>query len=149
MLLWASAFVVIRAVAVHYNPGAMAAGRLLVGTAALTAFAALRHRSPLSRGRPLVFVLGYGVLWFGIYALCLNAAERYLDAGTAALLVNVGSIVVAVLAGVLLGEGLPRALAPGAAGRAGTSPIRLWAARSGLTVVCSSRARAVAHEGSP
>jgi drug/metabolite transporter (DMT)-like permease len=115
MLLWASAFVVIRAVAVHYNPGAMAAGRLLVGTAALTAFVVLRHRSPLPRGRPLALVLGYGVLWFGIYAVCVNAAERYLDAGTAALLINVGSILVAVLAGVFLGEGLPRALVAGLA----------------------------------
>src|SRR5262245_34320504 len=92
MLLWASAFVVIRAVAVHYDPGAMAAGRLLVGTAALTAFALLRFRAflrlrpRLPRGRPLLLIVGYGVLWFGVYALCVNAAERYLDAGTAALL---------------------------------------------------------------
>jgi drug/metabolite transporter (DMT)-like permease len=93
----------------------MAAGRLLVGMAALTAFAVFRHRSPLPRGRTLALVLGYGVLLFGIYAVCVNAAERDLDAGTAALLINVGSILVAVLAGVLLGEGLPRALVAGLA----------------------------------
>jgi drug/metabolite transporter (DMT)-like permease len=119
MLLWASAFVVIRAVAAHYGPGAMAAGRLLVGTAALSAVAVVRRRPPplsrAPRGRPVVLVLGYGVLWFGIYALCVNAAERYLDAGTAALLINVGSILIAVFAGVFLGEGLPRALVAGLA----------------------------------
>jgi len=117
MLLWASAFVVIRAVAVHYSPGAMAAGRLLVGTVALTAFALLRSRPRVRvpRGRPLGLVLGYGVLWFGVYALCVNAAERYLDAGTAALLINVGPILIAVFAGLFLNEGLPRTLMLGLA----------------------------------
>jgi drug/metabolite transporter (DMT)-like permease len=120
MLLWASAFVVIRVVAVDFGPGAMAAGRLLVGTIALTAFALLRpgriwRARAVPRGRPVALVLGYGVLWFGVYALCVNAAERYLDAGTAALLINVGPILIAVFAGLFLGEGFPRALVLGLA----------------------------------
>jgi drug/metabolite transporter (DMT)-like permease len=120
MLLWASAFVVIRVVAADFGPGAMAAGRLLVGTIALTAFALLRpgrirRAREVPRGRPVALVLGYGVLWFGVYALCVNAAERYLDAGTAALLINVGPILIAVFAGLFLGEGFPRALVLGLA----------------------------------
>src|SRR5262249_59430000 len=67
------------------------------------------------RGRPLLLIVGYGVLWFGVYALCVNAAERYLDAGTAALLINVGPILIAVFAGLFLGEGLPRTLMIGLA----------------------------------
>jgi drug/metabolite transporter (DMT)-like permease len=40
----------------------------------------------------------------------LNQAEHHLDAGTAAMQVNVAPILVAVSAGLLLGEGFPRTL---------------------------------------
>jgi hypothetical protein len=39
-----------------------------------------------------------------------SAGERHLDAGIAALLVNVGPIFIAILAGLLLNEGFPRLL---------------------------------------
>ncbi|EWM14939.1 integral membrane protein [Kutzneria sp. 744] len=107
VLLWASAFVVIRAVGDDLSPGSLAFGRLTVGTIAL-AVVALRYRRPLPRGRALAFVLGYGVLWFAGYTVVLNWAERHLDAGTAALLVNVAPILVAVVAGVVFREGFPR-----------------------------------------
>ncbi len=114
MVLWASAFIAIRAVGVYYSPGAMALGRLLVGALALSAVAVfLPVRIP--RGRPLALVIAYGVLWFGIYAILLNSAERHLDAGTTALLVNVGPILIAVLAGLFLQEGFPRGLVTGLA----------------------------------
>ena len=116
MILWASSFIAIRAIAVDYSPGAMALGRLVVGAVALSVVAAVRHSSGrlrIPRGRPLLLVVIYGVLWFGIYAVALNAAEQHLDAGTAALLVNVAPIIVAVLAGLFLAEGFPRSLVAG------------------------------------
>jgi drug/metabolite transporter (DMT)-like permease len=112
MILWASAFIVIRSVGAHYSPGPMALGRLAAGSAALTLVAALRPRR-IPRGRPLLLVIGYGVLWFGIYAVLVNAAEHHLDAGTTALVVNVGPILIAVLAGIYLKEGFPRGLITG------------------------------------
>ena len=48
------------------------------------------------------------------YTVALNAAEQHVDAGTAAMLVNVGPIVIALLGGALLGEGFPRWLLAGA-----------------------------------
>jgi drug/metabolite transporter (DMT)-like permease len=60
-----------------------------------------------------VGLLVCGLLWFGAYNVALNSAERRVDAGTAAMLVNVGPIVIAVLAGLFLGEGFPRALFAG------------------------------------
>jgi drug/metabolite transporter (DMT)-like permease len=114
MVLWASAFIAIRAVGVHYTPGAMAAGRLAVGALALSAVALFRPVR-LPRGRPLLLVLAYGGLWFGLYAVLINAAERHLDAGTTALLINVGPILIAVLAGLFLREGFPRGLVTGLA----------------------------------
>jgi len=107
VLLWACAFVVIRSVGAVLSPGAMAFVRLLVGSAAL-ALVALRYRRPLPRGRALAFVLGYGVAWFAAYTVVLNWAEQHLDAGTAALLVNVAPILVTVVAGIVFRDGFPR-----------------------------------------
>jgi drug/metabolite transporter (DMT)-like permease len=112
IVLWASAFVGIRMVGDAYSPGALAFGRIAVGTLVLGAIA-LRYRRPLPRGRALGLVIGYGVAWFAGYTAVLNLAERYLDAGTAALLVNIAPILVAVFAGLLLGEGFPRPLLVG------------------------------------
>ena len=60
-------------------------------------------------------VVVYGVLWFGAYNVALNAGETYLDAGTAALVVNIGPILIALLAGIVLKEGFPRPLVVGMA----------------------------------
>ena len=57
----------------------------------------------------------YGVLFLGVYSVTLNAAERRVDAGTAAMLVNTGPILIAVLAGLFLREGFPHGLFAGCA----------------------------------
>jgi drug/metabolite transporter (DMT)-like permease len=111
---WASAFVGIRAVGEEFSPGALALGRLLVGTAVLGLLMAGRgwvrpDRSEWSR----LAVCGIG--WFGIYNVALNAAEQHLDAGTTAMLVNIGPVLIALFAGLLLGEGFPRWLLAGIA----------------------------------
>lgn len=108
VLLWASSFVVIRAAGASLSPGPMAFTRMLVATAALM-LVALYYRRPIPRGRSLALVMGYGVLWFATYTVLLNWAEQHLDAGTAALLVNFAPIIVAVFAGLFLGEGFPGA----------------------------------------
>jgi drug/metabolite transporter (DMT)-like permease len=112
LLAWASAFIAIRFLADSVSPGSVAVGRLVVGSVAL-AVLALRNRRPLPRGRSLAMVAVYGVLWFAGYSLVLATAEQHLDAGTAALLVNVAPILVAVGAAAFLGEGFPRTLAVG------------------------------------
>lgn len=112
VLLWASAFVGIRAVGDTYSPGSLSLGRLVVGAVVLTFFARPR-RDRLPTGRPLVLVILYGVIWFGAYNIALNAAERDLDAGTTALIVNIGPIIAAIVAGILYKEGFPRPLVIG------------------------------------
>jgi drug/metabolite transporter (DMT)-like permease len=109
VILWASAFVAIRAAADHYSPGALAFGRLAVGTLGLGVIA-MRYSRPRPRGKALRLIVAYGVAWFAGYTVVLNQAEHHLDAGTAAMLVNVAPILVAVSAGLLLGEGFPRTL---------------------------------------
>jgi drug/metabolite transporter (DMT)-like permease len=112
VLLWGSAFVVIRAVGTSLSPGPLAFVRLAIGAVILVAIA-LIHRNPIPRGRALALIAGYGVLWFAGYTTVLNWAEQHLDAGTAALLVNFAPVIVAVFAGLFLGEGFPRPLVAG------------------------------------
>jgi drug/metabolite transporter (DMT)-like permease len=116
VVLWASAFVGIRSAGKSLSPGPLTLGRLLVGATALALVAvARRERLPSRVELRAVWVglLVCGLLWFGAYNVALNSAERRVDAGTAAMLVNVGPIVIAVLAGLFLGEGFPRALFAG------------------------------------
>ncbi|GAA3511949.1 DMT family transporter [Actinocatenispora rupis] len=120
VLLWASAFVAIRQVGHVLSPGPVALGRLVVASLVLGVVVLFRRErtgAPTAtgwpRGRAWLLVVVCGVAWFGIYNVALNAAERRVDAGTAAMLVNIGPILVAVLAGLLLREGFPRALLVG------------------------------------
>ena len=114
VVLWASAFVGIRDAGQALSPGPLALLRLVVACAVLGAFVAWR-RDPLPPRRLLPGLVACGVLWLGVYNLALNAAEQRVDAGTAAMLVNLGPIFIAVLAGVVLREGFPRNLLIGAA----------------------------------
>ncbi|GAA2878459.1 DMT family transporter [Pseudonocardia halophobica] len=114
VLAWASAFVGIRFVGRAYDPGALALGRLAVGTLALGALLLLRGRWVRPTGREWALLVLCGVAWFAVYNVALNAAEQRVDAGTTAMLVNIGPILIALFAGVLLREGFPRWLLIGA-----------------------------------
>ena len=98
--VWASAFVGIRSAGRDLAPGALALGRLLVGSVTLGIFV-LARRQPLPKGRALAGTVVCGLLWFGLYNVALNAAERRVDAGVAAMLVNIGPILIAILAGLV------------------------------------------------
>ena len=112
VVLWASAFVGIRSAGRFLSPEALALGRLLVSSAVLGSLALVR-REPLPMRRDLGRIAIYGLLWLGVYNVVLNEAERRVDAGTAAMLVNVGPILIALLAGVFLREGFPTGLLAG------------------------------------
>jgi drug/metabolite transporter (DMT)-like permease len=112
VVLWASAFVGIRAAGEDLSPGALSLARLAVGSVALGSFVLIRReRLPGRKDLPLLVLIG--LLWFGLYNVALNEAERRIDAGTAAMLIAVGPLLIAVLAGFLLGEGFPRTLLTG------------------------------------
>ncbi|MDI3407258.1 DMT family transporter [Streptomyces cavernicola] len=114
VVLWASAFVSIRSAGAAYSPGALALGRLLSGTVVLALIWALRREGlPPRAAWPGIAVSG--VLWFGLYMVALNWGEQLVDAGTAALVVNVGPLLMALLGGWLLKEGLPPRLLAGMA----------------------------------
>lgn len=114
LLAWASAFVVIRAVADDFDPGALTLGRLAVAALALGVAQLVHGAWVRPTGRQWALLGVFGISWFLVYNLALNAAEHLLDPGTAAMLVNVAPLIVAIVAGSLLGEGFPRWLIIGA-----------------------------------
>ncbi len=115
LLAWASAFIVIRGVAPEIGGGALALGRITVGSLALGVLMLFARRWVRPTGREWALLALYGVAWFGAYNVTLNLAEHSLDAGTTAMIVNIGPILIALGAGVFLGEGVPRWLVIGAA----------------------------------
>jgi drug/metabolite transporter (DMT)-like permease len=114
VVLWASAFVSIRSAGEAYSPGALALGRLLAGALTLGVICLVRREGlpPRSAWRGIAIS---GVLWFGFYMVALNWGEQQVDAGTAALVVNIGPILIALLGARLLGDVMPPRLLAGMA----------------------------------
>ncbi|KUL41017.1 DMT family transporter [Streptomyces regalis] len=114
VVLWASAFVSIRSAGSEYSPGALALGRLLVGAVVLGGICLVRREGlpPRSAWRGIAIS---GLLWFGFYSVALNWGEQQVDAGTAALVVNIGPILIALLGARLLGDPMPPRLLAGMA----------------------------------
>lgn len=111
LLTWASAFVAIRHLGETVPPGSLSLGRLVIAVIALgvmvqVSVPAARRRLPTRREWPLI-ALG-GVSWIGIYNVALNESERRIDAGTAALIIQIGPIIVALLATFFFQERLTK-----------------------------------------
>ncbi len=118
LVTWSSAFVAIRHLGEDVPPGSLSLGRLVVAVIALGAMVLIsvptaRRRLPTRREWPLI-ALG-GVSWIGIYNVALNESERRIDAGTAALIIQIGPIIVALLATFIFKERLTRWLVIGLA----------------------------------
>jgi drug/metabolite transporter (DMT)-like permease len=114
VVLWASAFVSIRSAGAEYSPGALALGRLLAGVLTLGVICLVRREGlPARAAWPGILVSG--ILWFGFYMVALNWGEQQVDAGTAALVVNIGPLLIALLGARILGDTLPPRLLAGMA----------------------------------
>jgi drug/metabolite transporter (DMT)-like permease len=112
--LWSSAYVGIRAATRTIAPGALALGRLTIGSVLLGMLIAHRGAIRPTR-RELALLCLAGFLWFGLYNVALNTAERVVDAGTAAMVVNIAPLMIMALAALFLKERLTRGLLVGGA----------------------------------
>lgn len=135
VLCWASAFVSIRDAGQHLDPGPLTLGRAAVAAVVLLAVWAVR-REGLPDRRAWAGIVTSGILWFGVYMIALNWGEQLVDAGTAALIVNIGPILIALLGGWLLKEGFPPRLFLGiAVSFAGVAVVSLSMSRDGAASV--------------
>lgn len=112
LVLWASAFVAIRHLGRDFSAGPLSLGRLVVGAAVLGAVA-LTRGLPRPTPRQWGSLVAIGVLWFGVYNVALNEGEQRVDAGTAAMLIQVSPVLIALLAAAFLGERFTPYLAAG------------------------------------
>jgi drug/metabolite transporter (DMT)-like permease len=112
VVLRASAFVGIRALATELGAGSIAFGRLAVAVVVLGTFMLRAGWRPMTR-RDIALVVASGLAWQTVCFVVLNRAEQLVDAGTAAMLVNTGPIFIAIMAGAFLGEGFPMRLVIG------------------------------------
>ncbi len=108
MLLWASAFVGIRAVTDDIDPGALAFGRLIIGSLALGTLLLSQSRARARMSlRQMALVIGSGLTWFAIYSVSLNTAERTVDAGVLGSSTYVVPVLAIGMGWLLLGEVVP------------------------------------------
>src|SRR3989449_3942066 len=135
VVLWAAAFVGIRAAGRSFSPGPLAFGRLAVGSVLLGAVVFSRPTIRPTR-RELALLVLAGLLWFGTYQVVLNEAERRVDAGTASMLVLIAPIFIIALAAVFLRERTtPNLLFGGALAFAGVIVIGLATSSGKASVV--------------
>jgi len=112
VVLWASAFVAIRSAGAAFSPGALALGRLACGSVALGAVCCAR-REGWPRRAAWPGIVTSGLLWFGVYMVSLNWGEQKVDAGTAAMVVSLGPVIIALVSAWVLKEGLSATLLAG------------------------------------
>ena len=113
VVLWASAFVGIRAASVDLTAGPARARPARSSARSRSASSSRPGASCARRAATSLLIVASGLLWFAFYNVALNEAERNVDAGTASMLTNMGPILVAVFAGLFLGEGFPPRLMAG------------------------------------
>lgn len=135
VVCWASAFVSIRDAGRHIDPGPLTLGRMGIAAVVLLAIWAIR-REGLPGRKAWPGIICAGVLWFGVYMVALNWGEQLVDAGTAALVVNIGPILIALLGGWFLKEGFaPRLFVGMALSFAGVLVVSLSMSREGATSI--------------
>jgi drug/metabolite transporter (DMT)-like permease len=104
ILLWSSAYIVVRVSLPDMSPIASLALRFAIATAALLALARRAEQPPTTLGRRWPHFAVAGALMNGIYLATAYVALQYLAAGTMGLLAALNPMLTALLGWVLLGE---------------------------------------------
>jgi drug/metabolite transporter (DMT)-like permease len=108
VLGWGWAWVGIRDVLRHYEPGPLALGRYLIASLALLPLWACRGAKwPAARDLPMIVAMG--LLGFTFYNLGINAGEKTITAGTAALIAACIPVMVTIGGRIFFSERLTSA----------------------------------------
>lgn len=125
VVLWASAFVAIRAALGELGPGELAFLRYAVASVVMVGLVALTRPSLPPRGA-WPRIIGLGLTGIAGYNLALNLGEQTVTAGAASLLAATNPLITGLLAVVLLGERLaPRLIVGLGLGFAGAALIAI------------------------
>lgn len=103
ILLWASAFPIIKVALQDFNGPNLAALRLLVAAIVLLLYSFFK-KYPLPNWKDLPIILLLGFCGFTVYHIALSYGELYVSSGVASLLVSLTPIFSAVLAKYFLKE---------------------------------------------
>jgi drug/metabolite transporter (DMT)-like permease len=106
-ILWASAFVGIRAALQSYSPQSIALFRYLIASVVMIVYA-LFTRMPLPKKHDLPLIALLGFLGFAVYNVALNAGENEIPAGTASFIISFDPIFMALLAFLIQKEHLTK-----------------------------------------
>lgn len=106
VLLWASAFVGIRAGLQEYSPEGLALLRYLIASLCMgIAYYRLPRRNSI-RFKDIVILLMIGVVGIGIYNIALNYGELTIASGVASFIISQAPIVTALFALFFIGESI-------------------------------------------
>lgn len=103
IVLWASAFVGIRAALQDYQPTQLAAFRYIVASIILIPLA-YNRKIQLPKSKDVVSITFTGFFGFTLYNIALNYGEKLVTAASACFIVNGGNLITAILAAFLLKE---------------------------------------------
>lgn len=106
VILWASAFVGIRAGLQAYSPEGLALLRFIIASACMgVAYFSLRTRNRM-RLIDVCALTALGALGVGLYNIALNYGELSMSSGTASFIISQSPVMTAVFAMLFLGENL-------------------------------------------
>lgn len=103
IILWASAFVGIRAALPDYPPIELAAFRYIVASVVLIPFAYYR-KIKLPKSEDIVCIAFTAFFGFTLYNIVLNYGEQLVTAASACFIVNGGNLITAILGALVLKE---------------------------------------------
>ena len=106
ILLWSSAYIVVRMGLADMSPIASLALRFVIATVTLLVLARATGQSLTALGRSWPHFAVAGILMNGVYLATAYVALQYLHAGTMGLLAALNPMLVALLGSILLGEGM-------------------------------------------
>src|SRR3989339_140812 len=107
LILWASAFVGIRAGLKVYSPGALALLRYFIASLAILPLYIIYRRKKENFTRAdIVSLIILGILNFSIYNVALNTGEKLVDASLASFVIAQSPVLTVILARIFLKERL-------------------------------------------
>lgn len=106
LLLWASAYVGIRAGLQEYTPEGLALLRYIVASIFMGIIYFRSHQRQMIVGRHMLALLAIGVIGIGIYNITLNYGELAISSGMASFITAQSPIITTILAMMFLGEEL-------------------------------------------